>query len=180
MSHSIKTIYLVRHCQAQGQAPEAPLTKDGEAQAQRLIATLSGAAIERIVSSPYVRASASVAPLAAHLGLPIEQDPRLVERVLCAGHLPEWKQQLERSFDDFEFCLEGGESSRAAMERAVAVIEDIRRHPACVTLIATHGNLMTLLLKHFDDRFGFAEWQTLRNPDVYRVHLTEPPQLMHL
>jgi 2,3-bisphosphoglycerate-dependent phosphoglycerate mutase len=28
---------------------------------------------------------------------------------------------------------------------------------------------MTLLLKHFDPRIGFTEWQRLTNPDVYRV-----------
>ncbi len=31
---------------------------------------------------------------------------------------------------------------------------------------------MTLLLKRFDDRFGFAQWQALMNPDVYRVTVT--------
>jgi 2,3-bisphosphoglycerate-dependent phosphoglycerate mutase len=42
-------------------------------------------------------------------------------------------------------------------------------HSASATLLVTHGNLMTLLLKHFDDRIGFAEWQRLTNPDVYRI-----------
>ena len=79
-----------------------------------------------------------------------------------------------------DYCLEGGESSRAAMTRAVAVMEDVLRHSARVTLLATHGNLMTLMLKHFDDAVGFAEWQSLRNPDVYRVFLTDPPQLHRL
>jgi broad specificity phosphatase PhoE len=42
-------------------------------------------------------------------------------------------------------------------------------HPASATLLVTHGNLMALLLKNFDDRIGFAEWQQLTNPDVYRI-----------
>ena len=42
-------------------------------------------------------------------------------------------------------------------------------HAADVTVLVTHGNLMTLLLKHFDPRIGFTEWQRLTNPDVYRV-----------
>jgi broad specificity phosphatase PhoE len=37
------------------------------------------------------------------------------------------------------------------------------------TLLVTHGNLMTLLLKRFDDRIGFAKWQPLTNPDVYSI-----------
>jgi 2,3-bisphosphoglycerate-dependent phosphoglycerate mutase len=42
-------------------------------------------------------------------------------------------------------------------------------HPANGTLLVTHGNLMTLLLKHFDDQIGFAHWQQLTYPDVYRI-----------
>jgi 2,3-bisphosphoglycerate-dependent phosphoglycerate mutase len=29
---------------------------------------------------------------------------------------------------------------------------------------------MALILKHFDDRIGYAEWEKLSNPDVYRIH----------
>ena len=36
-------------------------------------------------------------------------------------------------------------------------------------LLVTHGNLMTLLLKQFDNRIGFPEWQQLTNPDIYRI-----------
>jgi 2,3-bisphosphoglycerate-dependent phosphoglycerate mutase len=42
-------------------------------------------------------------------------------------------------------------------------------HPASTTLLVTHGNLMTLLLKRFDDRIGCPEWQQLTNPDIYRI-----------
>lgn len=33
----------------------------------------------------------------------------------------------------------------------------------------THGDLMTLLLRHFDERFGFEAGAALTNPDVYLV-----------
>jgi 2,3-bisphosphoglycerate-dependent phosphoglycerate mutase len=76
--------------------------------------------------------------------------------------------------------LEGGESSRAAVQRIVSVVDEIRQHSAETTLLATHGNLMALLLKHFDDGVGFNEWQKLTNPDVYRVALTQPPRMRRL
>lgn len=171
----MKTIYIVRHCQAEGQEAGAPLTADGLAQADRLADLLMGSQIERIVSSPYSRAKDSVAPLARCLKLPIELDERLIERVLCAESVIDWRQQLEASFRDLDFCLQGGESSRAAMRRIVSVVDEIRQHPAEITLLATHGNLTALLLKYFDDAVGFNEWQKLTNPDVYRVALTEPP-----
>ena len=176
----MKTIYIVRHCQAEGQEAGAPLTADGLVQADRLADLLADSQIERIVSSPYIRAKDSVAPLAGRLKLQVELDDRLVERVLCAGFMNDWQQHLEASFRDLDFCLEGGESSRAAMRRIVSVVDEIRRHPAETTLLATHGNIMALLLKYFDDAVGFAEWQKLTNPDVYRVTLTQPPRIQRL
>jgi broad specificity phosphatase PhoE len=34
--------------------------------------------------------------------------------------------------------------------------------------VVTHGNLLTLLLRHFDGRSGFETWPALKNPDVFR------------
>ena len=33
----------------------------------------------------------------------------------------------------------------------------------------THGNLMTLILKYFDEQFGFEDWEGLTYPDVYEL-----------
>jgi hypothetical protein len=35
-----------------------------------------------------------------------------------------------------------------------------------------HGNLMTLMLKHFNEQVGYAEWENLRNPDVYCIQFS--------
>jgi 2,3-bisphosphoglycerate-dependent phosphoglycerate mutase len=165
-------LYIVRHCKAAGQQPEAALTADGHLQAVQLAERLNALPIERVISSPFLRAKQSIAPLAERLGLPIATDKRLAERVLAAGDLPDWLAVLKLSFDDLDRCFAGGESSRAAMQRASEVASEAMAHSASGTLLVTHGNLMTLLLKHFDDRIGFAEWQQLTNPDVYRISLS--------
>ncbi|MEO7909985.1 MAG: histidine phosphatase family protein [Roseiflexaceae bacterium] len=166
-----KTIYIVRHCKAAGQAPDAPLTREGVAQATHLAERLALLPIERIISSPFLRATQSIAPLAQRLGLPIAIDARLAERILSTADLPDWLAALQSTFDDLDRCFEGGESSQTAMQRAVAVVRENEHYSAEVELLVTHGNLMTLLLKHFDQRIGFVEWQRLTNPDVYRVVL---------
>jgi 2,3-bisphosphoglycerate-dependent phosphoglycerate mutase len=166
-----KTIYVVRHCKASGQAPDAPLTAEGVAQATQLADRLIDLPIERIISSPLLRATQSIAPLAQRLGLAIETDARLAERILSSADQPDWLAMLQSTFDDLDRCFEGGESSRAAMQRAAALVSEILIDTAQVTLLVTHGNLMSLLLKFFDRRIGFAEWQRLTNPDVYRVVL---------
>lgn len=167
-----KLVYVVRHCQAAGQAPDAPLTAEGARQALRLAEQFAGRAVERIVASPYARAVQSIAPLAQRLSLPVIADDRLIERALSAGRLDDWQAALRATFEDIDRCYAGGESSRAAMRRAVAVLGDIAAHPAQISVAVTHGNLMTLLLKHFDPTIGFAFWQQLTNPDVYQVTLS--------
>jgi len=95
-------LYLVRHCHATGQEPGAPLTPVGEAQAERLADALAGRGIRRIVASPFVRARQSVALLAARLGIPVEIDDRLAERVLCGVPREDWRERLQESFDKLD------------------------------------------------------------------------------
>lgn len=166
----VKTLYIIRHCKAAGQEPEASLTPEGREQAEVLAEFLSGKGIQRIITSPYARARQSITPLASRENIPLITDDRLAERVLGAGDLGNWQELLRASFENLDLCLKGGESSRTAMQRGVAAIDDIleNRDADCVAIVS-HGNLMTLLLKHFDERIGFETWNSLTNPDVYRV-----------
>jgi 2,3-bisphosphoglycerate-dependent phosphoglycerate mutase len=169
-----KELYLVRHCKAAGQEPDSPLTTEGTGQATTLAQFLGRLPIDRIVSSPFVRARASIMPLARRLDLPIETDVRLAERVLAGPDpLPDWPDRLRASFTDPDLCLPGGESSRIAQTRGVAALRDILVHSAQHTVVVTHGNLLALLLQHFDSAYGFEAWQRLTNPDVFAVRVQE-------
>lgn len=166
-----QTLYLIRHCKATGQAAEAPLTAEGRTQSLALAETLAAAGIARIVTSPFLRAQQSADPLAVRLKLALETDARLVERTLTTADLPDWFERLRASFDDFDLCLPGGESNRMAQARGVAALEEILAQDLSTTAVVTHGNLMALLLHHFDPRFGFDAWHALTNPDIYRITL---------
>lgn len=169
-----KTLYLVRHCQSEGQAPDAPLTPVGQVQAEALADfLLSLSPVQRIVASPFLRAQQSAAPLARQLGLAVEIDGRLAERTLWVGSRPDWLERIEASFADPALCYPGGESGETAQGRGVAALQDILRHPANCTVAVTHGNLLALLLNHFDQRVGFSEYRRLTNPDVFRVSVSE-------
>jgi 2,3-bisphosphoglycerate-dependent phosphoglycerate mutase len=161
-------LYLVRHCSTTGQEPDAPLTAEGLIQADALAERLGTQQPTRIVSSPYRRAVDSIRPLAERLALPLEIDERLRERVLGATPTPDWRASLRASYDDPDVCFPGGESSRAALERALAAIADATP-VAGSTVVVTHGNLLSLLLSHLDARDGFETWHALTNPDIYRV-----------
>ena len=123
----------------------------------------------RIVSSTFLRAQHSVAPLSRRSGLPIERDERLVEAALSEVNVPDWLDRLRATFDEPGLRFEGGESSQEAQARATAAVGDVLGDYRGPTVVATHGRLLTLILRHFDSRFGFAEWQALTNPDAFKV-----------
>jgi 2,3-bisphosphoglycerate-dependent phosphoglycerate mutase len=162
---------LIRHAQASGQSADASLTPQGQVQALHLADQLAAWPITHIVASPYVRAVATIEPLAQRLGLPIRTDSRLVERVLSDAPLDDWQAALRETFIDLDRRYAGGETSREAMQRAVAVLRECAAQAAPLTAIVTHGNLLSLLLRYFDPQVDFATWQQLRNPDVFLLEL---------
>jgi 2,3-bisphosphoglycerate-dependent phosphoglycerate mutase len=166
---SSPAVYLVRHCQSSGQAPAAPLTELGQQQALQLAEVLAGHGIRRIVSSPYTRARQSIEPLAERLGLAVETDERLVERVLAAESLPDWQDRIRASFDDLTLTLPGGESTATAAERGMQALAEVLRNDLVPAVVVSHGNLLAALLNHLDGRPGFETWSGLTNPDLFRV-----------
>ena len=78
-------VLLVRHAKAgdrdRWEAPDhlRPLTTKGQGQAEGLVDALAGFQIARIVSSPYLRCTQTVDPLAAARGLTVERSDDLAE-----------------------------------------------------------------------------------------------------
>lgn len=141
----------------------------GVIQAIELADFLASLEIDRIISRPFLRAVQSMEPFAKNQNLKIEVEPLLSERVLSLHSLPDWLKKLKATFEDMELKYDGGESSKEAMNRIVNVIEDILASDTRRTMIATHGNIMSLLLNYYDKRFGFDQWKKLSNPDIYRL-----------
>ena len=79
------SILLVRHAWAghskdwEGDDRLRPLDERGRRQAEALPAALAGFRIERLVSSPFLRCTGSFEPLAAALGLPVEEREELAD-----------------------------------------------------------------------------------------------------
>ena len=162
-----KKIYLVRHCQATGQEPTASLTREGRNQSIQLAQTLESIPFDRLYSSPYRRAVQSIEPLALQLDKSITLDERLEERRLSGELIENWLEELEKTFNDHSYSIPGGESSQEAASRGIASINDALHDTKEYGLLMTHGNLLTLILHHFDPTFDFNTWKALRNPEIY-------------
>ena len=135
-------IYVIRHCLAQGQSLDAPLTQKGIEQADSLAEFFKDLKIDRIVSSPFLRAIQSIEPLSSRKSMTIEMDERLSERLLSTGDFPDWYEKLQATFVDMDLKYDD-------------------------TLIVSHGNIISLLLKYYDKDVDFHCWKNLSNPDVF-------------
>jgi len=126
-----------------------------------------------------------VAPLARRLALPVVLEPDLRERRLTTPTLPARLLRGEKAFrgavratwEAPHFAHPGGESNAAAQARGVAVLQRLRRaHNDSPIVMSTHGNLLTLILHHFDPSIGFDFWDTLQMPDIVILTIDDQNQ----
>lgn len=169
----VKHIYVIRHCEAQGQSSDASLTEQGFHQAEVLAMFFADKKIDRIITSPFLRAIQTIEPLSTRGNINVEIDERLSERILGTSDWPDWYEKLRATFTDMELKFEGGESSNEAMKRIVNVVEETIKSESEHTIIVSHGNIITLLLKNYYNDIDFQFWTQLRNPDVFRLSVKD-------
>jgi len=64
----------------------------------------------------------------------------------------------------------GGESNVRAQIRGLAVVRTVAdRHVGSQVVLATHGNLLALVLNALDGKFAYEFWRRLSFPDIYRL-----------
>ncbi len=162
-----RRLILIRHCQATGQEPDAPLTEAGLRQAESLRDFLAGWPIDAVAASEYRRARQTAEPLGAALGLDVRVDVRLNERKLSEKPTDNWREIVRDSFEDPDLRGPGGESAREVSQRAWTALKNLLEHGCQLPAVVTHGNLLSLVLHSMDATFGYEGWERLSNPDVY-------------
>ncbi|MBI1214073.1 MAG: histidine phosphatase family protein [Alphaproteobacteria bacterium] len=164
-----RVLILLRHCESTGPANDAPLTERGFADAEALAPALSGLGADAAYASPYARALQSIEPFAKVSGLRIGIDERLREHTMSLLPTPEWLAHTRRSLEDLDHRLEGGDSLRETQARALAALGDIASANHRLPVVATHGLLLSSVLKHMRPEFGFDDWRAIANPALFRV-----------
>jgi 2,3-bisphosphoglycerate-dependent phosphoglycerate mutase len=154
-----------------GPAPDAPLSPRGREQAVALAERLTAHPIDHVVSSPYLRARDTIAPFASRAGLPVHIDERLAERWLSPEPISDWREVVQRAFVDPEHRAPGGESGAETLSRGLAAISATLSAGHRLPVIASHGQLLSLVLHSIDPAFGYEDWQALRNPDVFLLEV---------
>lgn len=174
-------IYLVRH--AEGQWWKAPdesrsLTEKGFEDAEKLSDILKDHPIDAIFSSPYPRAYQTIAPTAIKLGLEIHIENDLRERKLGENISDkDFASAVAKTWQDPNFAHPNGESNVEAQKRAVTLVKKLQlKHPNENIALASHGNIIALILQAFDPAVDFAFWQSLSMPDVYMLEFSDGNQ----
>jgi Fructose-2,6-bisphosphatase len=170
-------LYMVRHAESPfvfGEEKSRGLSEQGNKDAARVAETLRGVDVHYIASSSYARAVQTVEPLARLKNLPIVTYDALRERPIKGlDRKASWETlvaAIEKSFDDVDYALEGGETTREAQRRAIPVIEQLLADYAGKHIvIGTHGNIMTAMMHYYDRRYGFAFWKRTTKPDIYEM-----------
>ncbi|MDQ2688990.1 MAG: histidine phosphatase family protein, partial [Chloroflexota bacterium] len=112
-----------------------------------------------------------VQALADRRRLPIQLLDDLRERQHSTELHDTWRETLERSWNDPDFTMPGGESGRAAQRRAIGTLDLLRvRHPDGGRLVlGSHGNLISLILHALEPEVDFAFHMAMPTPAIYRL-----------
>ncbi|WP_274361433.1 histidine phosphatase family protein [Paenibacillus thermotolerans] len=170
-------LYFVRHAESPFSLEEERsrgLSAKGAADAVRAADLLQHEGIDVIVSSSYRRAIDTVKPLADRLGKTIELYEELRERAIASMRYEVAQEELtegiRKSFEEPDFCLPEGETTRQAQERAIPVITKLlNEHAGKRIAIGTHGNIMTIILQYYSREYGFDFWNRASKPDIYKA-----------
>lgn len=172
-------VILVRHAEAvppgspgwEDRDDDRPLTDVGAAAAQELAEELEPWVITGIYSSPYARARQTIEPTAERRGLRIVELDDLRERRLTLASRADWREVLERSWTDPDYTLPDAESGRSAQLRGLRALDLLRmRHPdGGRLLVASHGNLISLMLQALEPAVDFTFHMAMPMPAIYHL-----------
>jgi 2,3-bisphosphoglycerate-dependent phosphoglycerate mutase len=177
------TILVVRHGETDGNAarilqrPDVPLNERGIHQAEQLAQRLFAHGFVHILCSDLLRARMTAAPLAAFLGIPIEESPLLQERNFGDLRGVSYAELTENPFGP-DFVPPNGESwprFHARVAEAFAFMVSRRRAVNGALVVVTHGLVCQALVeRHALVPEGTSVPERFDNTSVTGLHEDAP------
>lgn len=131
--------------------------------------------IDYYFSSPYKRAFETVNSSPVQYDK-IVLDDRLRERKLSTRFIEdsEFEETIQYLWQNPDKSLIGGESNREALNRILDLFSDLEERCSGKTiLLSSHGNLLGILINHFDPSFDYKKWGQMTFPDCFLVDKDE-------
>jgi 2,3-bisphosphoglycerate-dependent phosphoglycerate mutase len=165
-------IYFVRHAHSvyTPEELERPLSEKGARDAMRVTDLLKDKNIDAICSSPYKRAVETVEGIASIHKLKIDIYEDMKERTLSGEPVEDFSQAIGKVWREPHFSFPGGESNLQAQKRGVRCFFNmLDKYGGKSVAVGTHGNIMVLIMNHFDDCYNLDFWNALDMPDIYKL-----------
>lgn len=127
--------------------------------------------IDYFISSPYKRAFETVNSSPIQFD-EIVLDERLRERKLSSTFIKdsEFEDSIKYLWNNPDQSFVGGESNQVALKRILNLLEELEgRYSDKTILLSSHGNLIGILLHHFDPHFDYNKWEQMTFPDCFLV-----------
>ena len=167
---------MIRHAESPfifGAERTRKLSEGGEIEAEKVAKLMLTEKIDVIVSSPFARSIQTIEAIASTRNLEIKLFEELKERMIKGDYKLSWEEvepAIKKSFEDKDYCLPGGETTRQAQKRAVPIIKQIlKEYEGKQIVIGTHGNIMTIIMNYFDQEYGYEFWASTSKPDIYKL-----------
>jgi len=149
-------IFFVRHAQPDISWKDdrtRPLTRIGLEDRKKVTDLLIKIPIDLFFSSPYKRCVDTISECANALNMSIHTDERFRERQ--SGKNGHHIDLVQKRWDDFDFCEEGGESLRSVQMRNIEALNEILvNHQDLNIVIGTHGTALSTILNFYDPDFN--------------------------
>ena len=127
--------------------------------------------IDYYFSSPYKRAFETVNSSPIQFDK-IVLDNRLRERKLSSTFIKdsEFEDSIKYLWQNPSESLSGGESNQDALARVLNFLMELEeRYSEKTILLSSHGNLIGILLNHFDSSFDYEKWEQMTFPDCFLI-----------
>ena len=150
----MKTLYFMRHAESEANLKDVlasrqdfPLTPKGQRDAELIAAEFKAlATMDRLVSSPLLRARQTAQPFADAFGLPVDQDERLTEQHLgifsgmTYAELEDQPTYMHERATRWNWTPEGGgESYQMIAQRLVPFFQSLGAMDGTCILFVTHA-----------------------------------------
>ena len=122
-------------------------------------------------SSPYKRAFETINSSPIQFDK-IVLDNRLRERKLSSTFIKdsEFEDSIKYLWQNPSESLSGGESNQDALARVLNLLMELEeRYSEKTILLSSHGNLLGILINHFDPSFDYKKWGQMTFPDCFLV-----------
>lgn len=166
-------VYFVRHAQPDHDHEDdmtRPLTEEGWEDTALVLDTLKDKEIDIFYCSPYLRSMCTIQSTADFYGMEIHTDMRLREREKGPGG--NVKGLLQKRWEDFTFCEEGGESIAQTQKRNIEVLQEIlAANTGKNIVIGTHGTALSSIMNYYRPEFNCDDFLRIVDWMPYIVEL---------